>query len=138
MRNLFAILTILITTTGCGNQQEIKKPINSYPIIFKSEANSLSDIELVLTSNGEFTYYMKILPQPMSDEKDEIINCSGTWIESDGWLKLTFIENPPVLEALFDLNYTDTSTFNIVNDKTVKIKMDIQNIYIWGVNCVKN
>jgi len=54
------------------------------------------------------------------------------------WTQLEFNKNPPSLEALFDLKYTKKSSFNIVNDKTVKIKKDISNIYIWGVNCTKN
>lgn len=107
-------------------------------IIYQSEPNGLAEIRLTIIPNGEFEYFMQTISQPMSNDDDEVIISSyGKWTKKDNWIELVFEKNKPELNAVFDINYADSNQFKVIDTNTVKININRNSIYIWGINCQK-
>jgi len=106
-------------------------------IIFQSESNGLADIRLTIMPNGKFTYFMQIIPQPMTDDEVATINSTGKWTKKANWIKLLFEKDKPTISAVFDINYADSNQFKIIDTNTVEININQNGIYIWGIYCEK-
>lgn len=102
------------------------------PIIYLSGGNDMASIKLTLASNRTFEFVMKIL-----DEKDTL-KSKGNWTENKDRFSLVFDDkNNLNLYYLFDSKNNDGGNFEIINDNTVLIKKDAEQLFIWGVNCFK-
>lgn len=120
------------------NSQQLEKSFNTTienTVIYQSGANGLADIRLTINPNGDFNYFMKTIPQPMTDDDVVIINSTGTWTKKDNWVQLIFLKNKPILSAVFDKNYADTNQFRLIDTNTIEININQQGISIWGIEC---
>jgi hypothetical protein len=81
---------------------------------------------------------MKILPQPMSNDKESIINTSGKWSRQGNRTRLTFKKKKLDVSALFDINYADENQFKIIDERSVDINDTLNELTIWGVLCIKS
>ena len=114
------------------------KALKDKDLVYHSAGNGVADILLTLKTNNTFTFFMKILPQPGTDEEVSIINTSGKWAKQGKWTRLTFKKKKILLSAVFDKSYADNNQFQVINEKTVDINDGLDEIVIWGVACVKN
>jgi hypothetical protein len=110
---------------------------NDTIIGYRSESNGLAEIKLFLLKDNSFTFYLRIIPQPMSDDEDSCIHSTGIWNKNKNFVRLNFIKKGPSTYALFDTNYSKKNEFNIINDSTVEINYKLSSINIWGVVCDK-
>lgn len=115
----------------------VQEKIINDTISYKSGANGLAEIELKIFPNQTFEYYMRIIPQPMENEDESIINSKGTWTENNSWIRMKFQNKEISLTALFDLNYADKNQFKLIDEKNVDLNITLDEIMIWGVLCEK-
>jgi len=153
MKN-WTIIIILLTCTivACNHEQSHEITGNWIPtaqiapvsdtviddtIIFQSGSNGLADITITIIPDGTFSFYMRTIAQPMSDDDENEMTWKGKWNKEDNWIALTFTKEKPILEALFDSNYAEKYQFEILNDSTVNINTSLPKLDIWGVGCEK-
>jgi hypothetical protein len=107
-------------------------------LVYQSAANGVADIVLNIKPDNTFSLYMKILPQPMSNDKESIINTSGKWSRQGNRTRLTFKKKKLDVSALFDINYADENQFKIIDERSVDINDTLNELTIWGVLCIKS
>jgi len=73
----------------------------------------------------------------MTDEKESVVNSTGTWSNNDKWMRLTFKNDKLILTSLFDSSYADKNQFKIIDKSIVDINGELNELSIWGVNCNK-
>ena len=141
-----ALVFISLLLAGCTASTKLKhnslnsdngKMLNDYYLVFHSAGNGVADILLTLKTDNTFTFYMKMLPQPGTEDVVSIINTSGKWTKQGKWTRLTFKNKKMLLSAVFDKSYADNNQFKIINERTVDINNGLDEITIWGVACVK-
>ena len=117
-----------------------KKPTDTTiekPIVYQSEANGLADIRLAILPDGNFTFDMEIIPQPMTDDDVSIINSGGKWTKNSHWVQLAFENDKLYLKAIFDIKFADKNQFKVLDSNTVKLNIGLDEIILWGINCTK-
>ena len=142
-----AILFIALFITSCAtgtklkdnaingdNAQDIKESV----VLYESAANGVAEIRLTIKPDYKFLFYMRIIPQPMSNDRESIINASGKWSKQGNWTRLTFRKKKLIISALFDQDYAENSQFKIIDERTVDINDRLDELTIWGVLCIKN
>jgi hypothetical protein len=139
-KTLLAILTIFLLSCGADKTaadktKKVESKATTESHQFRSVANGTADIRLDLNSDQTFSFHMRTIPQPMEDEEETIINSTGTWTEEKYWAKLTFINDAPILNAVFDLQYADENQFKLIDDNSVAINVRTDVLKIWGVTC---
>ena len=95
----------------------------------------MADIRLTLNPNKTFAFYMRTIPQPMTDEEETTINSTGTWTEENNWARLDFKKDVPVLSAVFDTRNAENNQAKIIDSNTVDINIGLNELDIWGVVC---
>ena len=88
-------------------------------IIFQSSSNGMADMRLTIIPDGSFIFHMRTVPQPMTDEEEAIINVVGTWTKKDNWVRLSFIKDKPIIEAVFDSKFAGGNEFIIIDENTL-------------------
>lgn len=97
---------------------------------YKSESNGMAEIELVVFDNNTFQFNMLIL------ENDSKISARGVCYSKGDYERFIFRKDKPVLEALFSVDNTSSEIpFIYLNDSTVDINTNLNEQWIWGVNC---
>jgi hypothetical protein len=141
-----SLLIILLFSTACASSTKLKDnstkdynawELKSSALVFKSSANGVADILLTLKPDNTFTFYMKIIPQPTTNDKESVINTSGKWTKQGNRTRLTFKKSKLILNALFDQSYAANNQFKIINERTVDVNDKLDEITIWGVACTK-
>ena len=142
MRNYLIISTLIFF--ACNSSIKSKTNVDGKNKIkvdtllkYHSEANGLADIKLTILSDSTFLFDMRTIPQPETDDEPTLVNSTGIWTKNNNWTRLIFKTNIPMISALFDMNYADSSQFLIIDDKTVDINNQLDKISIWGVGCNK-
>ena len=117
----------------------LKKEVDTIKdsIIFQSSPNGIADIRLTIMPNGNFNFHMRTIPQPMTEEEEAIINSAGNWAKKDNRVSLNFLENQPILTAVFDTTFTEQNEFVVIDENTVDINIGRRCLSIWGVDCEK-
>ena len=140
------LLFIALFITACATSTKLKdnsnksdnvKDIKGSVLVYQSAANGVADILLNIKPDNTFSLYMRIIPQPMSNDKESIINTSGKWSKQGNWTRLTFRKKKLNVSALFDRNYADENQFKIIDERTVDINDKLNELTIWGVLCIK-
>jgi len=127
-----------LDNTDKSLKNEKSSIVKNDTIVFQSGGNGLADIKLVLSPEGKFSFYMKIIPQPSDeDTKVDIIRSKGEWFIKGDSLQLKFEKSKLDLNALFDLKYAKGNEFKIINERTININNSLTEINIWGVVCEK-
>jgi hypothetical protein len=141
-----SMLIIILFCTACASSTKLKdnstkdynaRELKSSVLVFKSSANGVADILLTLKHDNTFTFYMKIIPQPTTNDKESVINTTGKWSKQGNQTRLTFKKSKLILNALFDRSYAANNQFKIINERTVDINDKLDEITIWGVACTK-
>ncbi len=144
MKNTLLFIALIIT--ACTSTTKLKdnsikgynfKDIKGSVLVYQSAANGVAYILLNIKLDHSFTLYMRIIPQPMSNDKESIINTSGKWSKQGNWTRLTFRKKKLSVSALFDRNYADENEFKIIDEKTIDINDNLNELTIWGVPCIK-
>jgi len=105
--------------------------------IFQSQANDVADIRLTLWTDSTFNFYLRTLPQPMSNEEETVVRSTGIWTKEPTMTRLIFLKDRPIINAVFDESYDKKNSFTVINDSTVDINSNANEIWIWGVSCLK-
>lgn len=144
MRKTLLIIALFISACATStkltenpNKSDNVNDIKSSLLFYQSAANGVADITLSIRPDNSFSLYMKILPQPMSDDKESVINTSGKWSKQGDWLRLTFSEKKLNVRELFDQNYAGENQFKVIDERTVDINEKVDELKIWGVLCIK-
>jgi hypothetical protein len=119
------------------NKSDNVNDIKSSLLFYQSAANGVADITLSIRPDNSFSLYMRIIPQPMSDDKESVINTSGKWSKQGDWLRLSFSEKKLNVRELFDQNYAGENQFKVIDERTVDINEKVDELKIWGVLCIK-
>ncbi len=118
--------------TGCSNRKEI-----CYEVV----GNDVADIKLVLAPDQ--TFKMNFYPfeeESDSSKENKHYIFTGSWVEKGEYFLLNFHQDnkePLNLNALFDKSSDESKTVTIESDNSVSIKKDVDEIYIWGIACIK-
>jgi hypothetical protein len=140
---MYSILFIVIFSFfSCKSDIQKKKENNAedsieHTIIYTSSSNGVADIKLTIDTGRLFSYYMEIIPQPMTNEAFEIIEATGTWVKKDNWILLIFDDKGIKVPALFNAEFVNKEDYIIIDNSSVKINLDKKEIPIWGIQCIK-
>jgi hypothetical protein len=141
MKNLFLLTTMLIIAYASIHKLKANsvndKDKDDNCLVYQSTANGVAEILLTLKPNRKFTFYMRIIPQPMTEEKESIVKASGKWSKRGNWMRLVFRGKKVILNALFDKNYANNNEFKIIDERTVDLNTQLDVLTIWGVPCIK-
>ena len=120
------------------------KTILNDTVIYQSYPNGMAEIILKIYPNNSFNYYMRIIPQPMDDDEESIINSKGTWIINNNWVRLQYANDEISLESIFNQNdvdknpnNVDKNQFKLIDKRTVDLNIELNNIILWGILCEK-
>jgi hypothetical protein len=97
---------------------------------FHSDGNGTASIKLYLKDNNTFYFYFKSLT---ADE--EPLEEIGSWIKSGNECELQFPNSNLKLTA--NSFFDDKNYFTVIDDKTVRFKLNSKELYIYGVLCIK-
>ena len=139
LKKIIAIAS-LISVMACNHNPTGKQTVNTTCdtlCYYHSAPNGVADIKLTVWDNNTFNFYLRSLPQPMTNEKEETLNTSGNWTQVNNMLRLTFTANPTIVRAVFDTAYAGGNEFTVINDSIVDINNQLNSINIWGVLCDK-
>lgn len=144
MRKILLFIVLFITSCATNtklkdnsNENDYVKNIAGSILVYQSASNGVADILLNIKNDNTFSFYMRIIPQPLSNDKESIIKTYGKWSNQGDWTRLTFRKKRLNVSALFDLNYADESQFKIIDERTVDINDKLNELTIWGVLCIK-
>ncbi len=144
MKKVF--LFIVLFFTACATITKLKdnsiksdkaKDIKGSVFVFQSVGNGVAEILLTIKPDNTFLFYMRIIPQPMTNDKESVINTTGKWSKQGNWTRLTFRKKKVIISALFDQKYADNKQYNIIDERTVDINDKLDELTIWGVRCIK-
>lgn len=138
---------VILTICSCQNQKqstsssndlisinESKKKIEFHknPIIYLSGGNDMANIKLTLAPDRTFEFVMNILGE------EDTLKSKGNWIKNKDNFSLVFNnKNNLNIHYLFDYKNSEGGKFRVIDDNTVEIKKDADQLFIWGINCFK-
>lgn len=135
MRSLLIKLIIpvaaMLVVVGCTHHS--KKSAKS--IIYHSESNGFAEIKLVLKPDSTFTFFLKIIPQPMEAGHTENIHFSGHWKLDNEWITLQTRDRRIDMGTLFDARFANQH--KLISRNKVMVRSDIKRLTIWGIGCTK-
>jgi hypothetical protein len=143
MRTYFTII-LLIVLNACDilrpkdehiDPESAEQKESTETVKYKSAGNDVADIQLSFNPDHSFELYMLIYPELGSDQQAESFKFSGDWENVDHYTRLIFNNDAPDLNALFDDHGFEQHKHEIVDEKTVDLKIVNERVYIWGIMC---
>ncbi|MEZ4880900.1 MAG: hypothetical protein R2775_00765 [Flavobacteriaceae bacterium] len=134
-----SLFVLLFFISSCGSKKTAittSEEANE-AVSYKSLGNGVASISLQLSANNTFTFNLKSIPQPGTDEKPVRISEKGTYTSDGNWKTLNFKKPKFSLAAIFDTNYSGPADFKVIDEENVKINTAKNTLPIWGVVCEK-
>lgn len=135
---VFTLVFIGLLSNALPAKSLFIKEKDKRAIIYESTANGVAEIKLTLKPNHKFKFYMRIVPQPMTTEKESIVKASGKWSQDGKWTQLFFKGKKIDLNALFDKNFANKNEFRNSDKQSIELNNQLDVITIWGVPCAKH
>lgn len=110
---------------------------NFLAIVYRNVLNEVTDINLTIKKGGTFIYYQAPLAKP-SEGEYKTTTLYGTWTNKDNRIVLKFEDKNVKAGSIFKADAGQEGNFNIIDDTTVAINNEQEEISILGIRCLKS
>ncbi|GGG07012.1 hypothetical protein GCM10011344_04370 [Dokdonia pacifica] len=110
---------------------------NFLAIVYRNVLNEITDINLTIKKEGTFIYYQAPLSKTPEGEY-KTTTLSGTWTKNENWIVLKFEDQQVKATTIFTITTGQEGNFKVIDDTTVQIDSDQEDISILGIRCIKS